>query len=50
MNSLKYVLFAMICIPILLMLWVVGLLLITVVGIPLVIRGCLEAVHTKVYG
>jgi len=50
MSILKYILLAMFCIPIILVLWMVGLFLIMVCSLPLVIRGCLEAVHTKVYG
>lgn len=50
MVFLKYILLALICIPIVLTMWMVGLCLFTVVTIPLVIRGVLEAVHEKVYG
>lgn len=49
MNILKYILLAMFCIPIILVLWMVGLVIIAMVGFPLVIKGVLEAVHNEVY-
>lgn len=50
MIILKYILMAMFCIPIILVPWMVGLFLTMVCSLPLVIGGCIEAVHTKVYG
>ena len=49
MNILKYLVMAMICIPIVLVLWMVCLFLIMLCSLPLVVMGCLEAVHSKVY-
>ena len=50
MSILKYILFAMICLPVIIILWMVAIGLLTLISFPLVIKGALEAVHAEVLG
>lgn len=51
MNSIfKYIMFAVICIPIVVVLWAIAIAILVLISFPLVIRGCLEAVHNEVWG